>query len=146
MTVSRRKMLGLVGATGIFGKQAVAEAAKAAAGMSTFGSSAAAAQSGVPVSGDIAPRAADWARRRVASVRRLFEGGLPEWKRQKLMRQATARAKVLDPDIASLRSVSLQGKYYMQVRREYDRAVEGEQRWPELSLEEALWSEREGNP
>jgi len=49
-------------------------------------------------------------------------GGLPEWKRDDLWEDAR-RNRTLDPDIAAMRSLSLQGKMQLQWRRNYDRLV-----------------------
>ncbi|MFV0297473.1 MAG: hypothetical protein ACK5JT_15260 [Hyphomicrobiaceae bacterium] len=49
--------------------------------------------------------------------------GMPDWKKQDLMEDAR-RSRTLDPDIASLRSVSLSRKMQMQWDRNYRILVE----------------------
>lgn len=50
-------------------------------------------------------------------------GALPKWKRREIRSQARSR-RILDPDIASLRSVSFSGAMQMQWRREEQRLTE----------------------
>ena len=71
-------------------------------------------------------------------VRLLKEIGLPDWKKREIRRHAR-RNRTLDPDIASLQSVSLSGKVAIQWRRNeakahatlFDRIIdrEAEEEW-----------------
>ncbi len=49
--------------------------------------------------------------------------GMPDWKREDLMADAR-RSRTLDPDIASMRSLSLSAKMRMQWERNYQILVE----------------------
>jgi len=54
------------------------------------------------------------------------------------------KARQLDPDIASLRSISLQGKYQMQIKREYQRGIDAELSSAEGDLARELWAKEHG--
>ena len=49
--------------------------------------------------------------------------GIPEWKQDDLWEDAK-RSRTLDPDIASMRSISLNSKLKMQWKRNYDELVD----------------------
>jgi hypothetical protein len=51
------------------------------------------------------------------------ELGVPEWKKDDLWQDA-CRSRTLDPDIASMRSLSLSAKMRMQWQRNYDTLVD----------------------
>lgn len=111
MSISRRGILRLLP-----GLPAAARAAQqATAEMMT----------GVTVSPPIDPYATDEyvprSRRGRKLIRLLKELGLPDWKKREL-RGYARRRRILDPDIASMRSVSLSGKLNMQWRRNEQQA------------------------
>lgn len=61
-------------------------------------------------------------------VRKLISSGqIPAWKREQTEMSARHRARYLEPDILSLRSVSGSAKHAMQMRREFTRVLAEEE-------------------
>ena len=61
----------------------------------------------------------------------IHELGIPEWKKEDLWDDAR-RSRTLDPDIASMRSMSLAAKMQMQWQRNYDLLVKRSKRQTQL--------------
>lgn len=142
--MNRRRFLGSAALASVFGKPA-ADAAMAQAGLGTkigdmtFTPGRLVGGLG---GGELANRV-NYLRGRSNLFGRLFKV-MPAWERRNLSDDARVRARRFDPDIASLRSVSIAGKYNMQRRREYDRAIEERYGWPERELSELLWKQENG--
>ncbi len=116
MKLDRRKFLGVAAASPLAAKEvatrAMEQAQMQATEISTFSDSI---YTGIP-SPDPMP-----------NMRSLWEAigelGVPEWKRDDL-RDDARRSRTLDPDIASMRSLSLSAKMRRQWDRNYDVLVE----------------------
>lgn len=116
MKLDRRKFLGVAAASPLAAKEmatrAMEQAQMQATDISTFSDSI---YTGIP-SPDPMP-----------NMRSLWEAigelGVPEWKRDDL-RDDARRNRTLDPDIASMRSLSLNAKMRRQWERNYDVLVE----------------------
>ena len=116
MKLDRRKFLGVAAASPLAAKEmatrAMEQAQMQATEISTFSDSI---YTGIP-SPDPMP-----------NMRSLWEAigemGVPDWKRDDL-RDDARRSRTLDPDIASMRSLSLNAKMRRQWDRNYDVLVE----------------------
>lgn len=116
MKLDRRKFLGVAAASPLAAKEvatrAMEQAQMQAADISTYSDSI---YTGIP-SPDPMP-----------NMRSLWEAigelGVPEWKRDDL-RDDARRSRTLDPDIASMRSLSLSAKMRRQWDRNYEVLVE----------------------
>ena len=69
--------------------------------------------------------------------------GMPEWKKQDLWEDAR-RSRTLDPDIASMRSLSLSAKMRKQWQRNYDQLVANA--YKQIELEKLKRSFFKANP
>jgi len=109
MKLNRRKFLGVAAASPLAAKEiatrAMEEAQMQASGISMYGDSL---YTGIPASDPMPDMRSLW--------EAISELGVPEWKREDL-RDDAKRSRTLDPDIASMRSLSLGAK----VRRQWDR-------------------------
>lgn len=118
MTLNRRKFFGVAAASPLAAKEQAARLAEAAqmeaAGMSVFGDSL---YAGAPVPAFDEER---------MDMRTLWDAirdmGMPEWKQDDLWVDAK-RSRTIDPDIMSMRSLSLNAKLRMQWQRNYDELV-----------------------
>jgi|GEM_PF-2691450 len=119
MNLNRRKFLGAAAMSPLAAKEMAVKAAEAAemdamnaSGIELFGDSM---YTGV-TSYDSEPE-----------MRSIWDAikdlGLPEWKKDDLWEDAK-RSRTLDPDIATMRSVSLNAKMKMQWKRNYDLLLE----------------------
>ena len=119
MNLNRRKFFGVAAASPIAAKQAAEKVIEAAemeiSGMSLHSDSL---YTGLTMPGfdddDETPMRSLW--------QAIKELGMPEWKRDDLWDDAK-RSRTIDPDIASLKSMSMSAKLDMQWRRNYDTIV-----------------------
>lgn len=124
MDLDRRKFLGVAATSPLaakeIAKKAIEEVQMQAAGVS-FYSDSLHTDINIP---DVSP-----------DMRSLWDAfrqlGVPDWKSEDL-REDARRNRTLDPDIASLRSLSLDAKMRRQWNRNYDRLVERALRQVEL--------------
>jgi hypothetical protein len=115
MDLNRRKFLGVAAASPLAAKEiatkAIEEAQMQASGISLYSDSL---YTGVPEP-DFSP-----------TMRSLWEAlrdmGVPDWKKEDL-REDARRSRTLDPDIASMQSLSLDAKLRKQWNRNYERLV-----------------------
>ncbi len=125
MKLDRRKFLGVAAASPLAAKEiatkAMEEAQMQAAGISLHGDSL---YTGI-VAPDLTP-----------NMRSLWQAhkdmGIPAWKKDDL-RDDARRSRTLDPDIAAMKSLSLNAKMYKQWDRNYERLVKQAMRQTELS-------------
>ena len=119
MNLNRRKFFGVAAASPIAAKQAAEKVIEAAemeiSGMSLHSDSL---YTGLTMPSfdddDETPMRSLW--------QAIKELGMPEWKRDDLWDDAK-RSRTIDPDIASLKSMSMSAKLDMQWRRNYDTIV-----------------------
>lgn len=124
MDLDRRKFLGVAATSPLaakeIAKKAIEEAQMQASGIS-FYSDGLYTDINIP---DVAP-----------DMRSLWEAfkalGVPDWKSEDL-REDARRCRTLDPDIAAMRSLSLDAKMRRQWNRNYERLVERAMRQVEL--------------
>lgn len=113
MDLNRRKFFGVAAASPLAAKEAAIKAAEAlemqASGMSLYSDSL---YTGISVTDydDETPTKSIW-----DAIKEL---GMPEWKKDDLWDDAT-RSRTIDPDIAAMRSLSMQTKLDMQWKRNY---------------------------
>lgn len=116
MKLNRRKFFGLAAASPLAAKQAAIQAAEAfemeVSGMSLYSDSL---YTGISVP-DFDDEDATTTRTIWDAIKEL---GMPEWKRDDLWDDAR-RSRTIDPDIASMRSLSMSAKLDMQWKRNYD--------------------------
>ncbi len=116
MKLDRRKFLGVAAASPLAAKEiatrAMEEAQMQAAGMSLHSD---ALYTGIPSSDPMPNMRSLW--------EAISELGVPEWKREDL-REDARRNRTLDPDIAAMRSLSLNAKMRRQWQRNYEVLVE----------------------
>lgn len=137
MDINRRGFLGVAATSPLTAKEIAKTAMEAAqqgnffsaTGVSTYGDSI---YTGVHV-----PEVSDEMRTLWDAIRDL---GMPEWKREDL-RDDAKRSRTLDPDIATMRSVSLGAKMRMQWDRNYELLVERAHRSHELERAKRLFFE-----
>ena len=116
MDLNRRKFFGVAAASPLAAKEAATKAVEAlemeASGMSLYSDSI---YTGISVNDyDDMPTKSIW-----DAIKEL---GMPEWKRDDLWDDAK-RSRTIDPDIASMRSLSMQAKLEKQWKRNYDLLV-----------------------
>ncbi|HUS98606.1 MAG TPA: hypothetical protein VMX97_17915 [Hyphomicrobiaceae bacterium] len=118
MDLNRRKFFGVAAASPLAAREAAAQvieqAQMQASGMSLYSDSL---YTGVSVSDfddDSTPTRSLW-----EAIRDL---GMPEWKKEDLWADAK-RSRTIDPDIAAMRSLSMNAKLDMQWKRNYDDLV-----------------------
>ncbi len=124
MDLNRRSFLGVAATSPLaakeFAKKAIEEAQLQASGISLYSDSI---YTGVHVP-DVTP-----------NMRSLWEAirdmGVPDWKKEDL-REDARRSRTLDPDIASMRSLSLGAKMRRQWSRNYDVLVDRALRQTEM--------------
>ena len=116
MKMSRRKFFAFGAAAPLAAKQAVNEMAAQQAGITGVGMAN-------HYSGGIEPQdcAVDANRGRKA-LEWIRDNGVPEWKEKELRESARRSATALEPDIASMVSLSLSAKIDMQAERHYQKA------------------------
>ncbi|MHA1164772.1 MAG: hypothetical protein ACTSP0_04220 [Alphaproteobacteria bacterium] len=116
MKLDRRKFLGVAAASPLaakeMAKRAMQEAQMQASGISMYGDSL---YTGIPTSDPLPDMRTLW--------EAIGELGMPDWKREDL-RDDAKRSRTLDPDIASMRSLSLNAKMRRQWERNYEVLVE----------------------
>jgi hypothetical protein len=116
MKLDRRKFLGVAAASPLaakeMAKRAMEEAQMQATSISTFSDSI---YTGIPTPDPMPNMRSLW--------EAIGEMGVPDWKRDDL-RDDAKRSRTLDPDIASMRSLSLGAKMRRQWDRNYDILVE----------------------
>lgn len=125
MDLNRRKFLGVAVASPLAAREiaqkAIAEAQMQASGISLYSDSV---YTGIP-DPDSSP-----------NMRSLWEAireiGIPDWKRDDL-REDARRSRTLDPDIASMKSLSLNAKMHRQWDRNYEILVDRALRQTELA-------------
>ena len=131
MDLDRRKFFGVAAASPLAAKEiankAIEEAQMQASGISLYSDSL---YTGIPEPELMPDMRSLWDA--------LKEMGVPEWKRDDLWEDAR-RSRTLDPDIACMQSLSLDGKMRMQWRRNYDRLVRRAIRQTELSQMKKLF-------
>lgn len=120
MDLSRRNFFGVAAASPLAAKQAAASAIEAAqmeaSGMSVYGDSLYTGISSHEFdTDDDSTTMSLW-----DAIKKM---GMPEWKRDDLWDDAT-RSRTIDPDIASMRSLSMNAKLQMQWKRNYKRLVD----------------------
>lgn len=120
MNVNRRKFFGIAAASPLAAKEAAARMMEAAememSGMSLHSNSLYTGYStGSFDEDDDTPLRSMWDAFR--------ELGLPEWKKDDLWDDAK-RSRTIDPDIASMRSLSMSAKLDMQWKRNYELLIE----------------------
>lgn len=144
MKATRRKMLGLLGVGAAVGPNAVAETMKQAGVVSGIGADVALGLCARPP----VPQAAsshdhsEWLLGRVQRSK-LLRAFMPEWWRRQVRVQAR-NIRVLDPDIASLRSVSVSAKLHMQWARVERQLIASEGSWSQDELEQQAWNQLHG--
>lgn len=134
MDLNRRSFLGVAATSPLaakeFAKRALEEAQMQASGISLYSDTI---YSGVHVP-DASP-----------NMRSLWEAirdlGVPEWKSDDL-REDARRCRTLDPDIASLRSLSLGAKMRRQWKRNYEFLVDRALRQTELEKSKRAFFEK----
>ena len=120
MNLNRRKFFGVAAASPIAAKQAAEKVIEAAEmEMSGMGLHSDSLYTGLSMPSfddddDETPMRSLW--------QAIKELGMPEWKRDDLWDDAK-RSRTIDPDIASMKSVSMSAKLDMQWRRNYDTIV-----------------------
>ena len=116
MKLDRRKFLGVAAASPLaareMAKRAMEEARMQASGIATYSDSI---YTGIPSPEPMPNMRSLW--------EAIGEMGIPDWKRDDL-RDDAKRSRTLDPDIASMRSLSLGAKMRRQWDRNYDVLVE----------------------
>jgi len=116
MKLDRRKFLGVAAASPLaakeIAKRAMEEAQMQASGISMYSDSL---YTSIPASDPLPDMRSLW--------EAISELGMPDWKREDL-RDDARRNRTLDPDIASMRSLSLNAKMRRQWKRNYDVLVE----------------------
>ena len=116
MKLDRRKFLGVAAASPLaakeMAKRAMEEAQMQATSISTYSDSL---YTGIPSSDPLPDMRSLW--------EAIGELGVPDWKREDL-REDAKRNRTLDPDIASMRSLSLNAKMRRQWKRNYDMLVD----------------------
>ncbi|MEZ5817539.1 MAG: hypothetical protein R3D44_10685 [Hyphomicrobiaceae bacterium] len=140
MTMNRRFFLGAAAVSPLAAREAAERALEEAAqlaqmeaaGVSTFSDSI---SSYVPISEPDLPKRGLW--------EFITDVGMPDWKRDDLMADAR-RSRTLDPDIASMRSLSLSAKMNMQWERNYQHLVQRAK--DQLRMERMKRAFFEGNP
>ena len=119
MNMNRRKFLGAAAVSPLAAKEMAAKAAEAAqmedAGISPFSDTMYTGITAFDYDDD-----SDSVSRSIWDA--IKELGVPEWKRDDLWDDAR-RSRTLDPDIASMKSVSLSGKMQMQWKRNYQTLI-----------------------
>lgn len=117
MDLNRRKFFGVAATSPFAAKETARQIAEAAqleaSGMSLYSDSLFTSYSGLDYDDDSTTRSL-W-----DAIKEL---GMPEWKRDDLWDDAK-RSRTIDPDIASMRSVSMSAKLDMQWERNYERLV-----------------------
>ena len=117
MDLNRRKFFGVAATSPFAARETARKLAEAAqleaSGLSVYSDSLFTSYSGLDFDDDSATRSL-W-----DAIKEL---GMPEWKRDDLWDDAK-RSRTIDPDIASMRSVSMSAKLDMQWQRNYDRLV-----------------------
>lgn len=112
MTLDRRSFFGVAAASPLaakeFAKKAMEEAQRQASGISMFSDSI---YTGIHVPDETPDMRSLW--------QAIADLGIPEWKHEDL-REDAKRSRTLDPDIASMRSLSLAAKMRKQWARNYD--------------------------
>ena len=119
MKINRRNFFGVAAASPMAAKEAAAKAIEAAqmevSGMSLHGDSLYTGMSYASFDDDDS-----------GTMRSLWDAikelGIPEWKKDDLWDDAK-RSRTIDPDIASMRSLSMNAKLQMQWQRNYDTLV-----------------------
>lgn len=122
-------------------------AAKDAAAKMSIGAATSAASDASGLMAGLAPGASSYGAPMVAApwqsdidrVMRWKAFGLPSWKQREIKHNARHQARVLDPDIAALRSLSPSAAYTLQRARiestMLDRELDSLRAWMEQSLE-----------
>lgn len=119
MDLNRRKFFGIAAASPIAAKQAAEKVIEAAememSGMSLHSDSLYTGFStGSFDEGEDTPMRSIW--------QAIKDLGMPEWKRDDIWDDAK-RSRTIDPDIASMKSVSMSAKLNMQWKRNYDTLI-----------------------
>lgn len=119
--IARRGFLKMMGAAPVAGGALAKEAAAQISGVSVgpsgyFGGQLEAQSGKASLAGMMKPRS--------SILKWLIENGIPEWKRKQIREQVKAESWRIDPNIASMRSMSLQAMYAEQVRRNVKTAEE----------------------
>jgi hypothetical protein len=121
MELSRRNFFGVAAASPLAAKEAAASAIEAAqmeaSGMSVYGDSlyTGITSFGYDTDDESAPVRSIW-----DAIKDL---GMPDWKKDDLWTDAR-RSRTIDPDIAGMRSLSMNAKLQMQWKRNYQQLVE----------------------
>lgn len=125
MKLDRRKFLGVAAASPLAAKEiatkAIEEAQMQATGISLHGDSL--------YTGIVAP---DLTPNMKSLWQALSELGIPDWKMEDL-REDARRSRTLDPDIATMQSLSLNAKMRMQWDRNYELLVDRAMRQTHLA-------------
>lgn len=121
--IGRRALLRFLPVTPLAAKVAADKAVGELSGMMVSGAEGLGA-AGVPVGqpGNASEVAPDIRRSRIADFWKRF-GGLPDWEVERIQRDAR-HVYCLDPDIAALRSFSMNAKICMQRERNVQREIE----------------------
>ncbi|MEZ5842854.1 MAG: hypothetical protein R3D27_03890 [Hyphomicrobiaceae bacterium] len=138
MKLNRRSFFGVAAVSPMSAKEiarkVVEEAQMSASGISYYSDSI---YTGVPVSDDPTPT--------MKSLWDVFkEVGVPEWKRDDL-REDAKRNRTLDPDIAGMKSVSLNMKMQMQWERNYERLVQRAIEQQQMARDKRKWFDSNPN-
>lgn len=137
MNINRRKFLGAAAASPLAAKE-VAQRAMEAAQEASFMQS-----SGITTYGDslyTSTYVPDVSHEMRSLWDALKDLGIPDWKREDL-RDDAKRSRTLDPDIASMKSLTLNAKMRKQWDRNYDHLVERAMRSTELERMKKMFFE-----
>ncbi|MDP4593127.1 MAG: hypothetical protein NWT00_01000 [Beijerinckiaceae bacterium] len=117
MDLNRRSFFGVAVASPFAAKEAAARVIEQAAQMEAggIGLYSDSLYTGIAATGDDGPMRSIWDA--------IKDIGIPEWKREDL-RDDARRSRTLDPDIASMKSFSLNAKMRMQWERNYQTLVD----------------------
>lgn len=122
--LSRRRFLGFLSTAPVAAKRAAEDAAAKLADLSIGVSR----DHGISVgTGSLAaegPDAPETMQSKIQFMRKWFGGGIPDWIKEEKRRECTRNVTYIHPNIGGLRSVSLQAKFQMQARRNYEDALD----------------------
>lgn len=137
MNINRRSFLGVAASSPLAAKEIAQKAMEAAQNGSFMPSTGISTYSDSLYTSTYVPDVSHDMRSLWDAIKDL---GIPDWKREDL-REDAKRSRTLDPDIASMRSLSLSAKMQKQWDRNYDVLVEKALQAPELERMKKLFFE-----